>query len=196
AFVDWRLLAPGTPWTYRWLVDGEVLFEHTETWAASAGGADFWFRLGSDRVLPDGSYTLEIVIGGQLFVSETVRVGLGQLPVTAGEVTAGVQVSGIVVDAETGEGIPGVLFMVLEAQYSVEDFVWDEEQILGMSTTDSRGVFEIDRLLPYGEFYSVVITASGYLPVTADGIEFNPELEEFADNKVEFRLEMNRDLTS
>ncbi len=196
AFVDWRLLAPGTPWTYRWLVDSEVFFEHTESWAASTSGSEFWFRLSADRSLPDGSYTLEIIIGGQLFVSETARVGMGQLPVTAGDVTAGVQVSGVVVDAETGDGIPGVLFIILEAQYSVVDFLWNEDQILGMSITDSRGVFEIDRLLPYGEFYSVVITANGYLPVTADGIEFDPELEEFADNRVEFRLEMNRDLTS
>ena len=196
AFVNWRQLAPGTPWTYRWLVDGEVFFEHTETWVASESGDDFWFRLGSGRELPDGAYTLEIVIGGQLFVSETARIGLGQLPVTAGDTVNGVQISGVVVDAETGEGIPGVLFVVLEAQFSVEDFVWDEAQVLGMSITDSRGVFEIDRLLPYGEFYSVVVTASGYLPVSADGIEFDPELEEFADGKVEFRLEMNRDITS
>lgn len=196
AFFDWRLLSPGTPWTYRWLVDGEVYFEHTEPWAAAESGTEFWMQLGSTRGLPDGAYTLEILLGGQLFLTETARVGLGQLPVTAGDLTSGVQVSGVVVDAETGEAIPGVLFIVLEAQYSVEDFVWDESQILGMSITDSRGVFEIDRLLPYGEFYSVVITADGYLPVSADGIEFDPELEEFQDGQVEFRLEMNRDLTS
>lgn len=196
AFFDWRLLSPGTPWTYRWLVDGDVFFEHTEPWAAAESGTEFWLWLDSERGLPDGSYTVEIILGGQLFLSETARVGLGQLPVTASELTSGVQVSGVVVDAETGEGIPGVLFIVLESQYSVEDFVWDEAQVLGASTTDSRGVFEIDRLLPYGEFYSVVITAEGYLPVSADGIEFDPELAEFQDGQVEFRLEMNRDLTS
>jgi hypothetical protein len=195
-FIDWRLLSPGTPWTYRWLVDGEVFFESTEFWGAPESGTDFWFHLGSEQRLPDGSYTLEIVLAGQLFVSETARVGLGQLPVTAGNSATGVQVSGVVVDAATGEGIPGVMFIVLEAEYSVVDFVWDESQIFGRSVTDSQGRFEINRLLAYDELYSVVIYGDGYLPVSADGIEFtrdNPELE---DGVVEFRLEMNRDLAS
>jgi len=99
----------------------------------------------------------------------------------------------VVVDARTGEGIPGVLFIVLEPQFSVVDFVWDEAQIFGMSLTDSRGRFEIDRLLPYGELYSVVIVADGYLPVTADAIELDPANPELADGRVEFRLELNRD---
>jgi len=193
AFVDWQQLAPGTPWAYRWLVDGEVFFEHTEAWAAPESGVDFWLRLGSERVLPDGAYTLEILLGGQLFVSQRARVGLGQLPVTAGNLATGVQAGGVVVDARTGEGIPGVLFIVLEPQFSVVDFVWDEAQIFGMSLTDSRGRFEIDRLLPYGELYSVVIVADGYLPVTADAIELDPANPELADGRVEFRLELNRD---
>ncbi len=196
AFLDWRMVGPGTLFTYRWLVDGEPLFEQTERWAAADTGTDFWFHLGAVQALPDGAYTLEIVIGGQLFMTATARIGLGQLPVTSGVSATGVQVSGVIVDAATGEGIPGVLFIVLEAQYSVEDFVRDEAQILGMSITDSRGRFEIDRLLPFGELYSVVVSAAGYLPVSADGLDFDPEAEEFQDGQVEFRLELNRDLTS
>ncbi|GAB4574041.1 MAG: hypothetical protein Kow0077_18580 [Anaerolineae bacterium] len=196
AFVDWRMLGAGSPWTYRWLVDGDVFFEHTEPWVASESGSDFWFRLDSERALPDGTYTLEILIGGQLLVSRSARVGLGQLPVTSGDTATGVQVGGVVVDAETGEGIPGALFIVLEVQFSVEDFLWDEAQIFSMATTDNRGRFEIDRLLSYGELYSVIIVADGYFPVSADGIEFLPESEDVQGGQVAFRLEMNRDLIS
>jgi S1-C subfamily serine protease len=195
-FFDWRLLAPGTPWTYRWLVDGDVFFEHSELWIAPETGADFWLHLGGSDILPDGSYTLEILLAGQLFVSETARVGLGQVPVTAGNEVTGVQVSGLVVDADTGVGLPGVLFIVLEAEFSVEDFIWDETQIFARTITDSRGQFQIDRLLPYGEFYSVVILADGYLPVAADGIELDPENPILEDGELEFRLEMNRDIAS
>lgn len=196
AFVDWQQLAPGTPWTYRWLVDGEVFFEHTEAWAVPESGADFWVRLSSERGLPDGAYRLDILLGGQLFISQVARVGLGQLPVTTGNLATGVQAGGVVVDALTGEGIPGVLFIVLKAQFSVADFVWDESQVFGMSMTDSRGRFELDRLLPYGELYSVVIVTDGYLPVVADAISLDPADPELVDGRLEFRLELNRDLTS
>lgn len=194
AFVDWQLLGGGSPWTYRWRVDGDVFFEGVEHWAASDTGSDFWFRLSSADLLPDGAYTLEILLGGQLFVAETARVGLGQLPVTSGNEAIGVRTSGVIVDAQTGEPISKALFIVLDAEYSVVDFVWDEAQVFGMSQTDSQGYFEIDRLLPYGEFYSVVIVKDGYLPVSADGIELDPENPEFQDGQLEFRLEMNRDL--
>ncbi len=188
-FADWRLLASGTPWTYRWLVDGELLFERVEDWAGPESGENFWLYLGSDLHLPDGSYTLEVLLGDLPFISRTVEVGLGQLPVGQGNEATGVRLSGQVLDAETGEGIPGVLFIVLKAEFSVEDFVWDESQVLGMSLTDSRGEFEIARLLPRDAFYSVVVVADGYLPVGADGIEIGPD----APGQLELRLEMNRD---
>ncbi len=192
AFVDWHLLGAGTPWSYRWLVDGEVLFEATEGWRGPESGTGFWLALGSDARLPDGSYTLELRIADLLLESRTVRVGLGQLSVTQQGQATGVRLFGQVVDAETGEGIPGVLFIVLEAEFSVEDFVWDESQIFGMSLTDSRGYFEIARLLSYGEFYSVIVQAAGYLPVAADGIELNPD-DLSLNGQLELRLEMNRD---
>lgn len=191
--VDWHLLANGTPWSYRWLVDGDTLFEGGEDWRGPESGTNFWLAIGSDRELPDGSYTLEIRIAGLLLVSQTARVGLGQLPVVQGSIANGVRLSGDVVDAATGVGIPGVMFIVLEAEFSVEDFIWDESQVFGMSLTDRQGHFEIPRLLPYDEIYSVVIVANGYLPVSADGIELdsgNPDL----GGQLELRLEMNRDL--
>ncbi len=191
--VDWRLLARGTPWSYRWLVDGETLFEGREDWQGPESGTNFWLALGSDRQLPDGSYTLEIRISGLLLVSKTTRVGLGQLPVVQGNAARGVRLFGEVVDAETGAGIPGVMFIVLEVEFSAEDFVWDESQIFGMALTDRRGYFEIPRLLPYDEFYSVVIVADGYLPVSADGIEPRSD-DPTLGGQIEMRLEMNQDL--
>lgn len=189
AFLDWRLLAPGTPWTYRWLVDGEPLFEETGPWGGPESGSNFWLHLDSEVQLPDGSYTLEVRIRDRLIISRTVMVGLGQLPLGQGGEASGVQLSGRVVDAATGEGIPGVLFIVLEAEFAVEDFLWNEDQVFGMSRTDSQGRFEIARLLPRDDFYSVVVVAHGYLPVAADGIYLDPE----AESQLELFLEMNRD---
>src|SRR5262249_53909486 len=39
ATFNWRALNPGTPWTYRWSVDNNVLFEVTQPWTDTADGS-------------------------------------------------------------------------------------------------------------------------------------------------------------
>ncbi|MBN2303238.1 MAG: trypsin-like peptidase domain-containing protein, partial [Anaerolineae bacterium] len=179
AFFDWRLLAPGTMWTRRWLVDGEPVFEVTEPWNAPGEGENYYVSLDSLDGLPDATYTLEIELANVRQASTEARVGLGQLPVEAFASAEGVQMAGQVIDAETGDGIPGAMFIVLEPEFSVEDFLWDRSQVLGLSLADSEGRFQVETLLPRGTeddpvLYSVLVRAEGYLPVSADGIGVGP----------------------
>ncbi len=178
AFFDWRLIAPGTLWTYRWTVDGEAVYEVTQPWSAAPDGTDYYVSLEGLTALPDATYGLEIFIGNVRLHSVSARLGLGQLPVDVFASAEGVQMSGRIVDADTGEGIPGAMFIVLLPEYSVEDFTWNASQVLGTSLADSAGRFQIPVLLPRGTedeplLYSVLIQAEGYLPVSADGIEVN-----------------------
>ncbi len=192
-FFDWRLLAPGTLWTRRWLVDGDVLFEVTEPWAAAPTGEQFYAGLAGLDALPDATYTFEIVIANVTVARASATVGLGQLPVEAFASAAGVQMVGYITDTETGEGIPGAMFIVLEPEYSVEDFLWIEDQVLGTSLADSDGYFQIANLLPRGArddplLYSVVVRAEGYLPVSADGIAVDTD----TPSPVEINVELSR----
>ncbi|WP_162909946.1 trypsin-like peptidase domain-containing protein [Aggregatilinea lenta] len=178
AFFDWHLMAPGTLWTRRWTVDSEVMYEVTEPWTAPSDGENFFVSLTSDTTLPDATYGLEIWIANVQLLTVTARVGLGQLPVDTFASAEGVQMSGHIYDAETGQGVPGAMFIVLEPEFSVEDFTWDQTQVLGSSMADSEGRFQIPVLLPRGTedepvLYSVLVQAEGYLPVSADGIEVN-----------------------
>ncbi len=123
----------------------------------------------------------------------TIKVGLGQLPVGTFASAEGVLVSGQITDAETGEGIPGAMFLVLKSEYSIEDFTWDSTQVLGVSLADNTGHFQIPVLLPRGTeddplLYSVVVRAEGYLPISADGIKVVTETK----SPVELNVEMNR----
>jgi S1-C subfamily serine protease len=175
AFFNWRLIAPGTLWTYRWSVDGDTLFEVTEPWEAPAEGEDYYLSLAGQEALPDGTYGLEISIANVTLEKVTAKVGLGQLPVGAFASAEGVLMAGRITDAETGEGIPGALFLVLKSEYSIEDFLWNRSQVLGVSLADNQGRFQIPVLLPRGTqeeplLYSVLVRAEGYLPVNADGI--------------------------
>ncbi len=192
-FFNWRLLAPGTMWTRRWLVDNDVLFEVTEPWDAAANGENYFVSLDSLAGLPDATYALEISIANVTRAVVSAKVGLGQLPVGAFASAEGVQLTGRITDIETGEGIPGAMLLVLESEYSVEDFLWDQSQVLGASLADSEGRYQIAELLPRGTLdqpllYSILVRAKGYIPVSADGITVDDRTE----SPIEIDIELSQ----
>jgi hypothetical protein len=194
-FFDWRQINIGTPWKWRWYLDEDLLVETNTQWSADLSGENYFVSLLGAPTLPDGTYRFEIEMAG-ILLTENVQaeVGIGQLPVEAFASAEGVQMSGQILDAETGQGIPGALFIVLFSEYSVEDFTWRGNQVLGQARADERGFFQIPALLPRGSLeepalYSVVVRAEGYLPINADGIPVDPETE----SPVVIDVEMNRD---
>lgn len=192
-FFDWRLIAPGTMWTRHWSVDGDVLFEVTAPWDAPPDGEGYYVGLDSLVQLPDATYTLEISLANVVQGTISAKVGLGQLPVEAFASAEGVQMLGRITDTETGQGIPGAMFIVLKSEFSIEDFLWDQSQVLGVSLADSEGRFQISALLPRGTMdepllYSVLVRAEGYLPVSADGVIVSSETE----SPVEINVKLSR----
>lgn len=192
-FFDWRLIGPGTPWTWRWLIDGDPLIEVTEPWDAPPDGENYYLTLHSLQGLPDGTYTLEISIQNVPLASVSARVGLGQLPVGTFASAEGVQMVGRITDAATGQGIPGAMFIVLRPEYSVEDFTWSQSQVLGASLADSQGFYQVPVLLPRGTeddpvLYSILVRAEGYLPVSADAIPIAADTA----SPVEINAELSR----
>ena len=187
-FFDYQNLAPGIPWTQRWSIDNDTLFVITQPWRGESSGQNGSASLeGIDR-LPDGTYTLELLVGNELLQTATAVVGAGVNNIRLAR-ASGVRMVGEIVDAETGRGIPGALFILLRAEYSVEDFTWDGAQVLATSVSDAEGYFEIPMRLPLDQFYSVVVRAEGYLPVNADAIEVTVE----TPDPLVMRLEMNKD---
>ncbi|MCZ7546650.1 MAG: hypothetical protein M5R40_25400 [Anaerolineae bacterium] len=86
-------------------------------------------------------------MGTEVLQSASAVVGSGLNSIRAAR-ASGVQVAGEIVDAETGAGIPGALFILLRPEYSVEDFTWDSAQVLATSVADQEGYFEIPVRLP------------------------------------------------
>jgi S1-C subfamily serine protease len=181
ALFDWQLLAPDTRWTVTWYIDDQVFFEQTLPWAASESGENFLMRLTSRETIPDGTYRLELKLNNLLFGSQTARVGIGQLPIDRFASATGVQMSGTIYDAYTSMGIVGASVFIVSEDFSAADFLrdWNQAQLFASAITDRTGRFEIDRLLQPEVPYSLVIIADGYLPITADGVEFAPTDESF-----------------
>lgn len=193
-FFDWRQLSPTTPWTWRWRVDGEVLFEVHTQWAAQPSGDSYFIALGGSPALPDGTYSFEIEMGGIVIVREEAEIGLGQLPLDVFASAEGVQLVGRVIDAESKQGIPGAMFIMLLPEFSVEDFLWDESQVLSTALADAEGYFRLPALLPRGTeaspvLYSLLVRAEGYFPMAADGIAVTDATE----SPMELIIELNRD---
>jgi serine protease Do len=78
----------------------------------------------------------------------------------------GVAVSGTIVSADTGRPIEGALFVVLQPDVTVEEFLEDflEEQMLAYAETDRDGRFVLRQPIPRGERYGVLLGAEGYVP--------------------------------
>jgi serine protease Do len=120
-----------------------------------------------------GEYYIAIVTYGGYSVSEPYSLvvsydGDEGPPITLpdGDEDEGVAVSGTIVSADTGRGIEGALFVVLQPDVTVEEFFEDflEEQILAYAETDSDGTFVVRQPIPRGEHFGVVLGAEGYVP--------------------------------
>src|SRR6185436_7072331 len=108
AFVDWDYLPLGVQWTYRWYLDGRIVASTTQQWNAGGVGRNYWMGISSPTALPEGSYAVEVLVGELPMFSSSVSIGSGTQPITGVQgASSDVFVSGTVVDAITGQGIPG-----------------------------------------------------------------------------------------
>jgi S1-C subfamily serine protease len=193
---SWQQIARGTLWTMRWSVDGDVFYEQTVPWSTQESGENFLTRLSSPENIPDGTYTIDLYLNNVQLASTSAQVGIGQLPIDRFAQASGVQMRGQVLDANTLQGIPGVRLIVISKDFSVDEFTaaWDQNQIFEIAVTDSNGYFEIEQPLELSTdenpvAYSAIITAEGYLPVSADGLE----VDETTENPLNTIIYLSRD---
>lgn len=189
ALFGWEQISPGTLWRMRWTVDGQPFYDQIVPWSNAESGESYTARLTSARGIPDGTYRMELYIQDVLLGSIEVDIGIGQLPIDPFADPGGVSVSGQILNAETGEGIANVSFIVISEDFSVQDYTALIEQVYTMGTTDRFGRFVLERPLQFEAPYSLYITAYGYIPVTADGFEVNDE----TPNPLEMTIYMTPD---
>ncbi len=191
---NWEQIAPGTLWTLEWLVDGVSFYHQTQPWSNAQSGENFLMRLTAPTGLPDGTYSVELRVNNVLLQKAQAQIGIGQLPIDRFARAAGVQLRGRILNADTRQGIQGVTVIIISEQFSVSDFTWSQDQVYDLAVTDSNGMFEISRSLAYSTdeipvAYSAIISANGYLPLTADGIEVKAD----TPNPLELTIYLNKD---
>jgi len=186
---DWRQIAVGTGWRLEWLVDGNPFYQLTSTWATVESGEQFSTRLSAVGGLPDATYSIRLFVNDILLTSSSVTVGIGQLALDRLAEAGGIQLRGQIIDALTGEGLPGATFVLISEDFSVADFVWDSSQVYALAVTDRNGRFEVDRSLALKAPYSVIVEVEGYLPLSVDGFSLSVE----DGNPIDMLIELMRD---
>jgi len=172
AFFDYQGMQDGWEWTRRWSIDGEIVVDSSDSWTSGESG-NFWVNVYSDDGLPDGEYNLDLLVEGQLVQSATCTIGKSGKPTpkpTTTPVPDGVELYGRIMNADTGRGIPGAVFIVLKPGITVDEFQWTDEEVYTFAEADQRGNYELPDPLVRGESYSMIVAAKGYIPVAEDGV--------------------------
>lgn len=172
---DWERIAPNTLWQMRWSVDGTPFYDQLVPWRGAGSGQNFVTVLTGTDGVPDGTYRMELLINRVPIVSIEADIGIGQLPIDLLAQAEGVLLRGQILNADTNVGVPGVSLLLLSEQFSVEDFESRSDQLYAMTTTDRQGRFQFNRPLAYDAPYSIIITAEGFLPLTADGFQMTED---------------------
>ncbi|MGQ9683965.1 MAG: trypsin-like peptidase domain-containing protein [Anaerolineae bacterium] len=83
--------------------------------------------------------------------------------------TKGVQVTGVILDADTGWALPGAMFIALNPGVTYDEWESDDE-VYSAATADSQGHFVLPDKLRVGKSYTLVAGLKGYEPVYEDGV--------------------------
>ena len=80
------------------------------------------------------------------------------------------EISGRIVDAETGRGIDGALVIALKPRVELRRFLSSrkESDVQSSTESDRDGSFKLPEQLPKGNAYSMVVAARGYRPLTVE----------------------------
>ena len=163
ASFDFDAMTNGTPWSTVWMNNGKVVIEQKNSWDDGEEGRKT-VKIANAKGIPDGDYTLVLGIGGQVALEGQMRVG------TAVDESDS-EISGRIVDGDSGRGVDGALVIVLKPNVDVRRFLQSrrENEVQSSTETDSRGSFKLPQQLPKGQAYSVVVAARGYRPLTVQG---------------------------
>ncbi len=170
AIFDWKRIESGTPWSLRWLVDGQAFYQSSHRWSGAESGSDFVVSLPNP---PEGSYQMELLVNNLLLADASMIIGIGQLPIDRFAQFEGTVLSGKVIDAATQKGLPNITIVLISEDFAASEFEWIQEQVVDLATSDRNGDFQFARPVAFDTPYSVIIEADGYIPHAADGFSFD-----------------------
>jgi serine protease Do len=175
-FFEYAGMRDGLSFGERWLLDGHEIAAFDAKWAEGPSGTfhDSIFRT-SGEPLPDGVYVLELYVEEQLVRTATATIGTGAGAPTPTPKPGGLYVQGFIVDADTGQGIAGALYVVLVPGVDSDSWDGSQAQIYAAAEADATGYFELPLPMARGQSYSTLALADGYRPAAATEVSVGNE---------------------
>jgi S1-C subfamily serine protease len=173
----YQKMKDGVSWSYSWLYEGqEAITEDNLKWDMGDSGNAQLSIYHKEGSLPDGQYGLQVFLRNKLVQEGEFVIG-SEKPVDKPKkpvenTSEGVQLTGKIVDADTGKPIKDAALLVLKAGKKVRDFDRSEDMstVLSGGMTNVKGIYTTDTPIPRGESYSVLVGAQGYQRLAEDDI--------------------------
>ena len=179
AAAPYQDMRDGMRWGYAWLLGGQTMSSESNLkWKYGPSGV-FDLYLRSKKGLPDGAYTLQVLLGDTIAQEGYFIVGAAEFKSTPQkpsdeERRAGVTITGVIIDHSTRRPIPGAAIAFLWPGKTIADFDADRSKgktntALAYGITNANGVFISDAPLARGQVYSVIVGAKGYQRIAEEG---------------------------
>lgn len=162
ASFDFDNMVDGTPWSVVWMNQGKVIIEQKNNWDDGPEGRKT-VKIANKRGVPNGEYHLVVGIRGEIALEGDMHVG----PMVD---ESDSEISGKIIDADTGRGISDALVIALKPNVAMRKFLSSRSERDVQSSTESErdGSFKLPQQLPKGAAYSMVVAARGYTPLTVE----------------------------
>ena len=153
----------GLTWQQTWVLNGAAIATDTQRWNEGEQGRKT-LALNNPQGFQSGEYHLALTIEGRVAAEGRVVVGR-RVDDTDSEI------SGQIVDEQTGRGIAGATVAVLKPNVSAQKYAQNQnpQYILTSTQTDRQGNFTLPVQLPKGQAYSMIIVAQGYRGLAIEG---------------------------
>jgi hypothetical protein len=182
AFVDYEGMEEGLDFEAVWSLDGIPVVEWPYNWDEGVSGTWHDYLYSTSGALPDGEYGLQLFVEGLEVAEGETTVGAGTQPLpTPTPVPDGVTVSGRITDIDTGRGIAGAIFLVLQPDVTLDTFEWIDDQVYTSAEADRQGYYELPLPLERDECYSMIIGAQDYWTVAEDDVCVSQDEEAFLE---------------
>ncbi len=166
AFFDYAGFTDGQDFSAEWYIDGQMVAQDVSPWDGGSQGTYYLRLFAKSGVLDDGVYEVKLYVGEglpQVAGAQTTvgSGGQGGQPGAGGDVT----IEGQITDADTGQGIPGALFIVLQPGTDPQQWMdsGSDAEIVIYAEADANGRYTVSGLQREVS-YSVVVGLKGYQP--------------------------------
>ncbi|MCA9926272.1 MAG: trypsin-like peptidase domain-containing protein, partial [Anaerolineales bacterium] len=165
AVFAYKGMADGEQFAVAWFLEDELLFADIFSWEYGKSGDCFAVYIHNQGdPIDTGMYEVELYAGQELDLAGSATVAVGGTAVAAP--SGGVQVDGVITDADSGKPIREAVVFVLNPGVDLDAWLDDpsDADVYAFAETNAQGEFELSRLLERGVEYPAIAGKEGFRP--------------------------------